>query len=92
MLYADMTGAADKFRRKRNMKPECVAEYNAFIYGVDSADQYLTLHPITRKIVKLPKKEFFYLLHCTSLTHSAISKRKLTKKRMEYLDFMKIVS
>jgi hypothetical protein len=31
------------------MKPECVADYNTFMHGVDNADQYLALYPFIRK-------------------------------------------
>jgi hypothetical protein len=46
------------------MKPEYVDNYNTFIYGMASADQYLALYPFVRKTAKWPKKVLFCLPQC----------------------------
>jgi hypothetical protein len=38
------------------MKPECVGDYNAFMHGVDSADQYLALYSFMRKNSEVAKE------------------------------------
>ena len=45
-------------------KPKCIIDYNTYMHGVDTADQYLAYYPFIRKTVKWPKKVFFYLLQC----------------------------
>ena len=53
--------------RKTNMeikKPYAVVQYNKFIKGVDSADQYLSYYSVLQKTVKWSKKVVLYLLNC----------------------------
>jgi acetone carboxylase gamma subunit len=56
-----------KERRKTNMeikKPYAVVQYNKFIKGVNSADQYLSYYSVLQKTVKWSKKVVLYLLNC----------------------------
>ena len=53
--------------RKANMeikKPYVVVQYNKFMKGIDSADQYLSFYSVLKKTVKCSKKVVLYLLNC----------------------------
>ena len=61
---ANMVEVRDRYNNMK-MKPECIAEYNKYMHGVDTADQHRAMYPYIRKTVKWTKKIFFYLLQCT---------------------------
>ena len=53
--------------RKTNIeikKPYAVVQYNKFIKGVDSADQYLSYYLVLQKTAKWSKKVVLHLLNC----------------------------
>ena len=53
--------------RQKNMevkKPYAVVQYNKFIKGIDSADQYLSYYSVLQNTVKWSKKVVLYLLNC----------------------------
>jgi hypothetical protein len=91
MHSTDMTYVIDKYGR-RKMKPGCVTDYNAFIQGVDNADQYLALHPFMRKTVKWPKKAIFLPVAVHTVQLISASENANPQMTMEYLDCMKTVS
>jgi hypothetical protein len=65
---AKMTEIQNKRQpEKRMMKPECVADYNKYMHGVDTADQHMSYYPFMRKSVKWTKKVFFVPLDFCSM-------------------------
>jgi hypothetical protein len=75
---------------EEKMKPECVADYNAFMHGVDSAYQYLALHPIMRKTVKWAKKTFFTSCSAQCLTYFGYFKKQTHKRDWNALTSRKL--
>jgi len=70
------------------MKPKCVTDYNTYMHGVDTADQYLAYYPFIRKIVKWPKKVIFYLLQCCLFNSYVTFSKNNPNSRKSFLDFM----
>ena len=59
-----ITGKKDGKTNVEIKKPYAFVQYNKFMKGVDSADQYLSYYSVLRKTVKWSKKVVLYLLHC----------------------------
>ena len=71
---------------KTNMetkKPYAVVQYNKFIKGVDSADQYLSYYSVLQKTVKWSKKEVLYLLNCVLFNAFFVCRTVNTNKVQE---------
>jgi cytochrome c oxidase subunit IV len=78
------TTIINKGRKERKTKTEikksyAVVQYNKFIKGVDSADQYLSYYSALQKTVKWSKKVVLYLLNCV-LFNAFFVYRTLTTK------------
>jgi len=95
--YAKIINKGRK-ERKTNMeikKPYAVVQYNNFIKGIDSADQYLSYYLVLQKTVKWSKKVVLYLLNsvlfnaffCLQDTkHKQSKKQKLSARGRKVLD------
>jgi len=76
--------------RKTNMeikKPYAVVQYNKFIMGVGSADQYLSYYSVLQKTVKWSKKVVLYLLNCV-LFNAFFVYRILNTNKVKYKNFL----
>jgi hypothetical protein len=73
-------------------KPKCVADYNTHMHGVGTADQYLAYYPFIRKIVKWPKKVFFYLLRCALFNSYVVFTKSNPNYYKSFLDYLVDVS
>ena len=40
-------------------KPKCIIDYNTYMHGVDTVDQYLAYYPFIRKTVKVAQESIF---------------------------------
>jgi len=70
------------------MEPKCILDYNTYMHGVDTADQYLAYYPFIHKTVKWPQKVFFCLLQCCFFnSYVSFSKNNLNSRK-SFLDFM----
>jgi len=65
-------------------KPYAVVQYNKFIRGVYSADQYLSYYSVLQKTVKWSKKVVLYLLNCV-LFNAFFVYRTLNTKYKNFL-------
>jgi len=70
------------------MKPKCVIDYNTYMHGVDTADQYPAYYPFIRKTVEWPKKVFYYLLQCCLFNSYLTFSKNNPNSRKSFLDFM----
>jgi cytochrome c oxidase subunit IV len=61
-------------------KPYAVVQYNKFIKGVESADQYLNYYTVLQKTIKWSKKVVLYLLNCV-LFNTFFVYRTLNRKQ-----------
>jgi len=57
-------GRKDRKTTTEIKKPYAVVQYNKFMKGVHTADQYLSYYSVLKKTVKWSKKVVLYLLNC----------------------------
>ena len=57
------TGKKDRKTGEPIVKPSCVLEYNKHMGGVDRNDQMGKYYSLSRKVMKVWKKKFFYMLN-----------------------------
>lgn len=57
------TGRNDRKTGDKIMKPQCIIDYNKHMGGVDRNDQMAKYYGFARKVMKVWKKEFFFLLN-----------------------------
>lgn len=55
-------------------KPQCIADYNAGMKGVDLGDQLASSYPTVRRSLKWYKTVFFYLFDLAAVNAHAIYK------------------
>ena len=72
---------------QRQMKLECVLEYQKGMGGVDLQDQVTALFPIMRRTVKGYRKIFFYLLDICVFNAFIVYRSLTNKKKTTYSDF-----
>ena len=77
--------ASRKRKRKRN---KCIIDYNTYMQGADTADQYLAYYPFIHKTVTWPKKVFFYLLQCCLFNSYVTFSKNNPNSHKSFLDFM----
>jgi hypothetical protein len=68
-------------------KPYAIVQYNKFMKGLDTADQYLSYFSILRKSVKWSKKVVLYLIKC-ALFNAFCVYRTLTNQQVTYKNFL----
>lgn len=66
-------------------KPLPIIKYNAFMSGVDRADQMMVYYPIERKTVRWYKKLFVHVLHMILLNSHALY--NMYRPKMSFYDF-----
>jgi hypothetical protein len=69
-------GKVDHLTGERNIKPDCVVDYNLKMGAVDKADMINIFVESTQKTTKWYKKIFFYLINAALNCH--ILHRQLT--------------
>ena len=57
------TGRVDRKTGNTIKKPECIVRYNEMMGGVDRNDQLVKYYTFARKVMKVWKKQFFYMLN-----------------------------
>jgi len=82
------TGRKDRKTNMEIKKPYAVVQYNKFMKGIDSADQYLSYHSILRKTVKWSKKVVLYLLNCAFFNAFFVYRTPNTNKKVKYKNFL----
>ena len=68
-------------------KPYAVVQYNKFIKGVKSADQYLSYYSVLQKTAKWSKKVVLYLLNCV-LFNAFFVNRTVSTNKVKYKNFL----
>jgi len=72
----------------RNKETLCCFQYNKFMKGIDSADQYLSFYSVLRKTVKWSKKVVLYLLNCALFNAFFMYRTLNTNKKVKYKNFL----
>ena len=87
------TGKTNRSTNEPIMKPSCVISYNKFMGGVDRSDQLGKYYSFARKVMKVWKKEFFFLLNSMVLQGYLIYLKKTTDrpKKSQYAFRLELV-
>jgi len=76
------TGRKDRETNMEIKKHYAVVQYNKFMKGIDTADQYFSYYSVLRKTVKWSKKVVLYLLNCALFNAFFVYRTLNTKKKL----------
>jgi len=82
------SGVVDRKTGAAIQKPECILHYNKHMGGVDRNDQLSKYYSFARKVMKIWKKQFFYLLNSMVLQSFIVYlKYSLDQPKLSHYDF-----
>ena len=81
------TGKVDRKTGENIQKPECILHYNDKMGGVDRNDQLSKYYSFARKVMKVWKKEFFFLMNTMVLQGYIIYKKYAAQSEMTQSEF-----
>ncbi|XP_076160842.1 piggyBac transposable element-derived protein 4 isoform X4 [Ptiloglossa arizonensis] len=86
------TGRKNRDSGEEIIKPMCIVQYNAYMKGLDLADQYFSYCNILRKSAKWTKNVVLYLINCGLFNSFKIFQTLNPQSKIKYKQFLLVVA